>query len=67
VQIQPLPILYQRAGIKGLASGAEVGAAVLHQDPLDTPALYVVSPALSEPEHLPATMYTISIKSPDKY
>jgi len=28
-------LLYQRPGIKRLASGAEVGAAVLHQDPLD--------------------------------
>jgi hypothetical protein len=27
--------LYQRPGTKRLASGAEVGAAVLHQDPLD--------------------------------
>ena len=35
VQIQPLPFLYQRPGIKGLASGAEVSAAVLHHDPLD--------------------------------
>ena len=28
-------LLYQGSGIKGLASGAEVGAAVLHQDTLD--------------------------------
>ena len=28
-------LLYQRAATKGLASGAEAGAAVLHQDPLD--------------------------------
>ncbi len=27
--------LYQRPATKGLASGAEAGAAVLHQDPLD--------------------------------
>jgi len=27
--------LYQRPGIKRLASGAEVATAVLHQDPLD--------------------------------
>jgi len=28
-------LLYQRPGTERLASGAEVGAAVLHHDPLD--------------------------------
>ena len=28
-------LLYQRPGTEGLTSGAEAGAAVLHQDPLD--------------------------------
>jgi len=28
-------LLYQRPGTRGLASGAEAGAAVLHRDPLD--------------------------------
>ena len=35
MQLQPRPFLYQRAGTKGLASGAEAGAAVLHRDTLD--------------------------------
>jgi hypothetical protein len=35
VQVLPLPALYERAGIEGLASGTEAGATVLHQDPLD--------------------------------
>jgi hypothetical protein len=67
VQVQLLPVLYQRPGAEGLVSGAEAGATVLHEDPLYTPALYVVSPALSEPEHLPAAICTISIKGLDKY
>jgi len=30
-----MPVLYQRPGTKRLASGAEAGATVLHQDPLN--------------------------------
>jgi len=35
VRILPLLVLYQRPGIKRLTSGAEAGATVLHQNPLN--------------------------------